>query len=280
MLAAATPIPECTARNKSAEIDSTIVMPIFSSLYASTRRHPDVGPDSRPTSYPAPRHAALGSCSRLGAQERPPERALVTITPALAAELALLTQALDLSGTDVAETLTRLAARAQAAVDSYLGLSVEITTHLAAFALTLLNEGTQTEHIRTSLLVPLSATPAKETQARVGTMASASMALILYAATPGAFIDLAADLAWLTGRAAVDFRLDENRSLPQNYNNPRPLRAMSIINQALGVLIGRGATLEEAERDLAARADRADIDLPRAATFILGSPQPLRPEDS
>jgi len=239
-----------------------------------------VGPDSRPTSYPAPRHAALGSCSRLGAQERPPERALVTITPALAAELALLTQALDLSGTDVAETLTRLAARAQAAVDSYLGLSVEITTHLAAFALTLLNEGTQTEHIRTSLLVPLSATPAKETQARVGTMASASMALILYAATPGAFIDLAADLAWLTGRAAVDFRLDENRSLPQNYNNPRPLRAMSIINQALGVLIGRGATLEEAERDLAARADRADIDLPRAATFILGSPQPLRPEDS
>jgi len=241
-----------------------------------------VGPDSRPTSYPAPRHAALGSCSRLGAQERPPERALVTITPALAAELALLTQALEISGTDVAETLTRLAARAQAAVDSYLGLSVEITSHLAAFDLTLLNKGTQTEHVRTSLLVPLSARPAKQTQAHVGTMASASMALILYAATPGAFIDLAADLAWLTGRAAADFRLDENRSLPQNYNDndPRPLRAMSIINQALGVLIGRGATLEEAERDLAARADRADIDLPKAATLILGSPQPLRPEDS
>ncbi|MEO9200023.1 MAG: hypothetical protein ABI206_14840 [Antricoccus sp.] len=46
------------------------------------------------------------------------------ITPGLATELDLLTEALDLSGTDVAETMLRLAADAHTAVASYLGLSV------------------------------------------------------------------------------------------------------------------------------------------------------------
>lgn len=183
------------------------------------------------------------------------------ITPGLAAELALLTQALDLPGADVAATLTRLAADAQAAVHSSLGLSVAIKAHGAEFDLTVLAEGTQPEQVRTSLLVPLSTADVSTT--------SASVTVVLYAASPGAFVDLAADLAWITGRALADFRLDEHRELPAGYTDRSPLAAMSDINQALGVLIGDGSTPEQAERILYARAATVGIDLRGAATLIL-----------
>lgn len=54
---------------------------------------------------------------------------------------------------------------------------------------------------------------------------------------------------------------------------------MSTINQALGVLIGRGSSPEEAERDLYARAASAGIEALGAATLILGalSPPQLEP---
>jgi len=185
-----------------------------------------------------------------------------------------LTQALDLRGTDVAETLTRLAADAQAAVDSYLGLSVAITANRSEFELTILTKGTQAEHIRTSLLVPLSH-PAPRCVA--ASTPPTSVALILYAANPGAFIDLAADLSWITGLPLADLRLDERRTLPENVTNPSVLSVMSSINQAIGVLIGRGSTLEQAERDLQARAAAAGIELSAAANLILatmGLPNP------
>jgi hypothetical protein len=198
----------------------------------------------------------------------------VTIPAGLAAELGLLTQALDLPGTDVAETVTRLAADAQTAVDSYLGLSVMIIANRSQFDLTVLAEGTEPEHIRTSLFVPLTTADAAEASSP-----PASVALILYAAAPGAFIDLAADLSWITGRTLADFPSDGHRTLPSNYTDPTPLTAMSHINQALGVLIGYGSIPEQAESDLYARAAAAGIDVVGAATLILAalkSPEPER----
>jgi hypothetical protein len=194
----------------------------------------------------------------------------VILKPGLAAELELLTQALDLPGTDVAETLSLLAADAHTAVDSYRGLSVAITANRSQFDLTVLADGTHPDDILTSILIPLSNA--------AGRAFPASVALILYACTPGAFIDLAADLSWITGRALADFRLDEHRTLPSSYMNPGPLRAMSTINQALGVLIGRGSIPEHAERDLYARAASAGIEMLEAATLILASLSPHDPE--
>ncbi len=208
---------------------------------------------------------------RLGARERHRSRFSVTIKPGLAAELNLLTQALDLPGTDVAETLTRLAADAQTAVNSYLGMSVMITASRSQFDLTVLAEGTQPDDIRTSLLVPLA--PAGD-----GSATSASVALVLYAAASGAFVDLAADLSWITNRVLADFRLDEHRALPASYTNRTRFGAMSNINQALGVLIGGGSTTEQAESDLQARATTAGIDVLGAATLILAALKPLTSE--
>jgi hypothetical protein len=185
----------------------------------------------------------------------------------LAGELALLTEALDLPDAGVAETLTRLAADARNAVESYLGLSVAIAGHQATFDLIFLNTDVRPEQITTSLLAPL----AVATDGGDG-----SIALILYAETPGAFVDLAADLAWITGRPAQDFALDEHRSLPTN--STARLGELSSINQALGVLIERGSTPEQAQRELATRAATAGIELAAAAALVLAAltapPQP------
>jgi hypothetical protein len=196
----------------------------------------------------------------------------VTIPPGLAAELALLTDALDLPDVGVAETLTRLATDARSAVESYLGLSVAIAAHETTFDLIFLNADARPEQITTSLLVPL-AGAADGGDPRVGkTSVEASIALILYAASPGAFVDLAADLAWITGRPAGDFALDQHRSLPPN--STARFTDLSSINQALGVLIERGSTPEQAERQLAARAATAGIELAAAAVLILAALTP------
>jgi hypothetical protein len=196
----------------------------------------------------------------------------VTISPGLAAELALLTQALDLPGTEVADTLTRLAADAQSAIGSYLGLSVVITANGSEFDFTILRDATHSDHVRTSLLIPLT------TAAATANSTPASVALILYAATPGAFIDLAADLSWITGRVPANFRIDEHCALPASYTDPTAMTAMSSINQALGVLIGRGSTPERAERDLYERAAAAGIELVAAATLVLAALVPPEAE--
>ncbi len=175
----------------------------------------------------------------------------MTVPAGLAAELRLLTQALDLSGADVADTLTRLAADAQCTVASYLGLSVAITANHSKLDFTVLSDGTRPEAIRTSLLIPLTTATASARRS------STSVALILLAAaSSGAFTDLSADLSWITGRAPADFRLDEHLALPASYTDPTAIAAMSNINQALGVLIGRGSTPEQAERDLYTRRHR------------------------
>ena len=62
----------------------------------------------------------------------------MTMTPGFAAELALLTQTLDLPETDIADTLTTLVADVQTAVDSYLGLSIAITVSGSPVTLTTL----------------------------------------------------------------------------------------------------------------------------------------------
>lgn len=201
----------------------------------------------------------------------------MTTTPDIAAQLHLLTQALDLPGTDLADTLARLVADVRSAVSSYLGLTIAITGSPPAFHLTVLGEGTVPDQIHTSLLVPL-------TSAGVAAKASpsTSVVLILYAGTPGAFVDLAADLSWITGRHPSDFRLDEHRALPADYANNTDVRSISTINQAIGVLIGAGSTPEQAERELHARAAAACIELVGAAALVLADLTRLapRPDDS
>lgn len=82
-------------------------------------------------------------------RERPRSRLLVNINAALAAELAILTEALEDAGTDVAHSLLHVAADARTAVASYLGLMVIIARVDPPTAFTAFEDNVEDGDIRT-----------------------------------------------------------------------------------------------------------------------------------
>ncbi len=76
------------------------------------------------------------------------------ISAALAADLGILTAALDEPGADVLLSLHRLDVDAQAAVPTYLGLSVTVDGSDPPFTFTTVEDGTA-ENVRTSLRLTL-----------------------------------------------------------------------------------------------------------------------------
>ncbi len=193
------------------------------------------------------------------------------IAPALGATLAQLTAALDEPGADVAASMAAFAAEAHAAIGSYLGLTVSISGSAPAIPFTTLADSEQTPAIRASLrmlMPPVAGTGADGVGA----------ALILYAGQSGAFVDLAADLAWLTGRELTDFVLDQHLNLPAQPDGTLTLLTASLIDQAIGVLIGRGHTPDQACRELDAYAARAATDRAGAAARILAALILINPE--
>lgn len=194
------------------------------------------------------------------------------IGAALAADLAMLTVALDEPGADVLHSLHQLGVDARAAVPSYLGLSVIVDGNDPAFTFTTLDVGVAGD-VHTSLRLMLPGVGG-------GPPASPSVALVLYAGTPGAFVDLTADLAWLTGRLPSDFPLDQHLSVPSGSDGATYLSAASVINQAVGVLIGLGYTPGEAHSKLDAQAVGEGTDRHTAAQLILDTLTAQNPADA
>ncbi|TPG36704.1 ANTAR domain-containing protein [Mycolicibacterium hodleri] len=185
-------------------------------------------------------------------------------TAALAAELEILTAALEEPGADVAHSLQSLMQYAANAVATYLGLSVLVARSEPAFAFTVLADGVAAEDVHTSLHVVVPG-PGE----RGGRFA---VTVTLYARSPGAFVDLAADLAWLTKSPVSDFVLDQHLAIPAPSTSGTTLVGASLVNQAVGVLIGRGYTPEEARGHIDAHAARARTDRLDAAERILAWP--------
>ena len=97
------------------------------------------------------------------------------VTAALAADLGILTAALDEPGTDVAHSLRQLAADAAAAVPTFLGLSVTVASSDPPLTLTVFVEDATTGHIRTSLRLALSG---------IDDVRLPTVVLVLYAGSP------------------------------------------------------------------------------------------------
>jgi len=108
----------------------------------------------------------------------------VDISAALTADLALLTQALDDSGIDLEAGLRAFTADVKLAVASFTGMTMTIA--LAGHEVSFTVHDEATIQPATSLLIPLA----------IVTPTDAASTLLLYAATPGAFVDLAADLIY------------------------------------------------------------------------------------
>lgn len=154
--------------------------------------------------------------------------------------------------------MAALSADARSAIHSYLGLTVIIFGD-PAVAFTVFPEPGPV--IRASMRMPMLGT-------RVG---GPGVLFILYAGTPGAFVDLAADLTWMSGRTSTELALDQDlhpHALPEGTV---AVGDAALINQAIGVLIARGATPHEALRDIDTRAARDNIDRTAVATSIVGA---------
>src|SRR6478672_6969538 len=136
-----------------------------------------------------------------------------------------------------------------AAVPSGLGLSITIPVGsitipvgLPAVTVTTL-EGTAT--VESSLCVPLPSL-----------LAESGSAVVFYAGTPGALVDLAADLQWALHLPAEAMLLDQDLTPASGADPIAGLPEMSIIHRALGALLAQGRTPDAAAHDLRTSADR------------------------
>lgn len=179
------------------------------------------------------------------------------ITAAMAADLAILTQALDARGVNVADSLRQLAADAAAAIPAYLGLSVIVSDSDPPITFTLVADGPATVDVCASLRMMLS-----------GGRNRPPVALILHSGAPGAFVELAADLALLATQSLTDLIFDQDLTVADSAS-ANQLQAATDINQAIGVLIGRGYTPQLARQHLDAKAVRISTSRHAIAQLIL-----------
>lgn len=200
------------------------------------------------------------------------------LSAALARDLALLSDAID-EGTadgarvDLVDSLARTVQAARAAVGSYVGLSVTTGPGEIDLRFTVLDDGAEPADVRTSLRVPF----------RPASQDGPAPAVVFYASTPGAFVDLAADIAWLTGRSASDIALDADLQPADGFDGAGTVAARSTVDQAVGVLLAQGRTPEQARAELARRAAADGGDLKRAAeqtiADLIPDPSDRRPDD-
>jgi hypothetical protein len=181
---------------------------------------------------------------------------VVELSAALAAGLAGLNLALDDPDVDIAESLQLLDTAVASAVSSFLGLSLTIDGVGQRSVLTAIRPDIADHDIATSLRVPLSR--GEE---------SGDITLVLYSATPGAFVDLAADMSWLLGDGAEPFVLDDDLSAP--VESVDGLLELSVVNQAIGVLIAGGYTGADASGILDVLAADGAGHRPTAAARLL-----------
>ncbi|CAN5666563.1 hypothetical protein BH09ACT8_BH09ACT8_15420 [soil metagenome] len=184
----------------------------------------------------------------------------MNVTAAMAASLNILTAALDDSDADISRSLDQLAVETTSAIPTYLGLSILVPQSNPPFTISTLAVGVADGDIRTSLRVLLPTAVAG---------GGSAVAVIFYAAASGAFVDLAADLTWLTGRPSTDFTLDQHLDINSGSDNALQLQAISEINQAIGILIGRGYSPQKASWELDTQAANNRSDRHSVARLIL-----------
>jgi len=157
----------------------------------------------------------------------------------LTQHLDSLTEGLDGTGDDLLSILQVLADDLTAAIPSFLGLHVTATAPGGGDPITVTTmDEQQTAQVRASLRLPLAACPA-------GTV-------IYYAAAPGAFDAMAVEIQrahQFDGQVQLDLNLH-----PTNRPGITGLAELTAINQAVGILIGRGRTLQQAHAELRSRA--------------------------
>lgn len=170
--------------------------------------------------------------------------------------LDLVTAALNPQGPSLVSNLDALAEALGAAVPSFLGFSVYAAEYTFFWGPSLTERPAPTVSPGSSLTWELPLTTTEFVK------------LVLFAGAPGAWVDLAADLAWLTGAPPQRLVIDRDLATPFPVEQTGPSPS-SLINQALGALMARGHRPEEAVAELDAQAQAAGTDRAAAARTVL-----------
>jgi len=174
---------------------------------------------------------------------------------ALVADLHLLSA---LSGrTEDLECLVRgIFGDLKAAIPSAIGLS--LTVRISGQDVTLTTLDDRVGCVRASVHFPLGTASVSE-----------GSCMVFYAATPGAFVDLAADLGWATGLSQRIILLDQHLQVPAEGSVVTGLREFSTTNQAIGMLIGRGSSPESARAELERYAESRSTTVQMIAAEVI-----------
>jgi hypothetical protein len=146
---------------------------------------------------------------------------------------------------------------------SRLGINVEITLPIAGAHLM-----PRATEVLSSLALSLPA-------------AGSGCVLVLQASAPGAFVLLAEDLAALPGCGQQPPELDAHLAPLTSSTGPAlagSLAELSLLDRAIGVLIGQGWPPEAAEAELHRRAAVAGLTVAAVAERLLASPSPAAPQ--
>jgi hypothetical protein len=171
----------------------------------------------------------------------------------------LSTTDIDGDGHAVGELLAALIRALEASVLSYCGLQLTISQN--GFPVVLTAFDGHDGAVGTSLRVPL---------ALLDSGFTTESRIVFYAGTPGAFVDLAADLTFALGAASIPepvrdsappgIRLDAD-PLPRTRGfNLSGLTELTTIDRAVGVMIGQGHHPDDAYQTLRGDAARAGLD--------------------
>lgn len=195
----------------------------------------------------------------------------MAISAPVAADLASLTGLLNEPDVDLESELRALSVNLNAAISSYLAMTVTISLDGHRISFTVLERADTAQDgpgvTAASLLIPLS-----------GAIDGAGgNTLVVYSSTAGAFVDLAADLSYALGvelsALVLDAHLD-GLDVQSSTAGMAGLAELTIINQALGVLLARGYTPNSGRLELQRLADLDGGRIPEAAASILGDVDP------
>jgi hypothetical protein len=179
----------------------------------------------------------------------------------LSAQLSALSTALDDQRIDLRAVVGALAADVAAAVPSFLGLTM--TLLLDGRPVTVMAvEADRAAAAGASLRLPLDPLAG----------AAPGSSVVFYAGRPGAFVDLAADTCYaygLDGDVVLDGHLTPPPRAVQAHPGVYGSDEMTVINQAIGVLIEHGRLPGEAHEELLRRAAQHGRCLPSVAEDLL-----------
>jgi hypothetical protein len=183
----------------------------------------------------------------------------MAISNAMAADLRALAEATaDEDGVDLRASLNDLCRSTDVTVRGFLGLALTVDHPAGQVTLTALRPAAETTAVATSLHMVLSQCAGGEPESTV----------TLFAGLPGAFDLLASDLKRLSPQHGRVSSRDAHLRLPPEAER-HSVAQLSIVNRAVGILIARGWTLDDAREELRRRAFHDGVAVPASAQRII-----------